>query len=146
MGEASQALGVHITTLREWVDAGLIPSFRTPGGHRRFARFDLDEFLNRRKSLTPERALTVAHQNPLEGVRQELGASQIRQQHWYHHLSDEQRARERERGQRMLGLLIQYAPSEVPRFLEDALRAARAESGGNHARFFGRGVTWDRPC
>lgn len=135
MGEASQALGVHITTLREWVDTGLIPSFRTPGGHRRLARFDLDEFLSRRKSQSQERALMVAHQNPLEGVRQELGASQIRQQHWYHHLSDEQRARERERGQRMLGLLIQYASrhENAEHFLEEG-RVLAEEYGLEFAR------------
>jgi excisionase family DNA binding protein len=135
MGEASQALGVHITTLREWVDAGLIPSFRTPGGHRRFARFDLEEFLERRKSLSQERALTVAERNPLEGVRHELGASQIRQQHWYHHLSDEQRAHERERGQRMLGLLIQYASrrENAEHFIEQG-RALAQEYGIEFAR------------
>lgn len=33
--QAAQRCSVHIDTMRRWVDAGKISSFRTPGGHRR---------------------------------------------------------------------------------------------------------------
>jgi excisionase family DNA binding protein len=36
LGQASQTLGVTPNTLRRWADRGQIPSFTTPGGHRRF--------------------------------------------------------------------------------------------------------------
>ena len=39
---AAQLLGVHPDTLTRWADAGLIPCWRTPGGHRRFTRADLE--------------------------------------------------------------------------------------------------------
>jgi excisionase family DNA binding protein len=34
--EASDKMGVSPATLRAWADQGRIPSYRTPGGHRRF--------------------------------------------------------------------------------------------------------------
>lgn len=43
--EAAALLGVHPATLRAWADAGRIPSRRTAGGHRRFARQDLEVWL-----------------------------------------------------------------------------------------------------
>lgn len=41
LGQASRVLGVSESTLRRWADAGTIRSFRTPGGHRRFAAGEL---------------------------------------------------------------------------------------------------------
>jgi len=40
--QASEWLGVNATTLRHWADSGVVHSYRTPGGHRRFAREDLE--------------------------------------------------------------------------------------------------------
>lgn len=36
--EASALLGISSATLRRWAEAGEIPAFTTPGGHRRFSR------------------------------------------------------------------------------------------------------------
>lgn len=44
LGEAARELSVAQSTLRKWADNGDIPIFRTPGGHRRFRRNDLDAF------------------------------------------------------------------------------------------------------
>src|SRR5687768_8977534 len=33
--------------MRKWTDSGRVPSFKTPGGHRRYRRDDLDQFLDR---------------------------------------------------------------------------------------------------
>lgn len=41
---AARLLGVHPDTLREWADEGKVPSWRTPGGHRRFRVDDLETF------------------------------------------------------------------------------------------------------
>lgn len=37
LDEASRILGISATTLRRWSDAGVIETFVTPGGHRRFS-------------------------------------------------------------------------------------------------------------
>lgn len=35
LSEAARLLGVNVDTLRRWVDAGKVLSWRTPGGERR---------------------------------------------------------------------------------------------------------------
>src|SRR5918997_2373398 len=45
LGQAATYLGVAQSTIRKWSDGGRLPAFYTPGGHRRFRRGDLDQFL-----------------------------------------------------------------------------------------------------
>jgi excisionase family DNA binding protein len=48
--EAARHLGVSLSTVRRWSDAGHLRGYRTPGGQRRFTVDQLDAFL---ESLTP---------------------------------------------------------------------------------------------
>ena len=48
--EAARHLGVSISTVRRWSDAGHLEGYRTPGGQRRFSVEQLDAFL---ESLRP---------------------------------------------------------------------------------------------
>jgi excisionase family DNA binding protein len=50
LGQAAKYLGVAQSTIRKWSDVGRLPAFYTPGGHRRYRRGDLDEFLKRSAS------------------------------------------------------------------------------------------------
>ncbi len=43
--EAARHLGVSLSTVRRWSDAGHLRGYRTPGGQRRFSVEQLDEFL-----------------------------------------------------------------------------------------------------
>jgi excisionase family DNA binding protein len=43
--QAARYLGVSLATIRRWTDAGHISCYRTPGGQRRFAREQLDDFI-----------------------------------------------------------------------------------------------------
>ena len=47
LGQAAKYLGVAQSTMRKWSDVGRVPAFYTPGGHRRYRRGDLDQFLDR---------------------------------------------------------------------------------------------------
>ena len=47
LGQAARYLGVAQSTIRKWSDQGRVPAFYTPGGHRRYRRGDLDNFLER---------------------------------------------------------------------------------------------------
>lgn len=50
LDEASRILGISATTLRRWSDGGLIETFVTPGGHRRFRRDAVHALLPQRAS------------------------------------------------------------------------------------------------
>jgi excisionase family DNA binding protein len=52
LGAAAKYLGIAQSTIRKWSDAGQVPAYTTPGGHRRFRRSDLDGFLERARGQT----------------------------------------------------------------------------------------------
>mgnify|MGYP001136649487 CR=1 FL=1 len=45
VSQTARQLGVSISTVRRWSDAGHLHGFRTPGGQRRFTPEQLEEFL-----------------------------------------------------------------------------------------------------
>lgn len=44
-GEVAQMLRVHPRTVTRWANEGLLTVFRTPAGHRRFRRAEVEAFL-----------------------------------------------------------------------------------------------------
>jgi excisionase family DNA binding protein len=52
VGEAAAYLGVSSASLRTWSDRGLVPSYRTPGGQRRYSRDDLERFIESMRQPT----------------------------------------------------------------------------------------------
>lgn len=47
--EAGERLGVAVRTVQLWVEAGVLPAWRTAGGHRRIARSAVERLLSERK-------------------------------------------------------------------------------------------------
>jgi excisionase family DNA binding protein len=45
VADAATYVGVSSASLRKWSDQGLLRVYRTPGGQRRYAVADLDEFI-----------------------------------------------------------------------------------------------------
>jgi len=45
--EASKICHVDLSTVIDWVEKGLLPAYRTPGGHRRIKKDDLVEFMKK---------------------------------------------------------------------------------------------------
>ena len=56
LGQAAKYLGMAQSTIRKWSDSGRLPAFYTPGGHRRYRRSDLDQFLARGGAAAPRRS------------------------------------------------------------------------------------------
>jgi excisionase family DNA binding protein len=59
LGAAAKYLGVAQSTIRKWSDVGRVPTFYTPGGHRRYRRRDLDAFLERSGPATSSGPLVL---------------------------------------------------------------------------------------
>lgn len=111
MAQAAQDLNVHPTTLRRWAENGEIPFMRTPGGHRRFAVRDIQEFAEKRRRLRRVSALEeLWAQQALTQTRREI--VQRPQQTWLVSMDDELREENRSLGRRLLGLILQYIASE----------------------------------
>lgn len=134
LGKASRLLGIHPTTLRAWVDAGMVHAFLTPGGHRRFKESELRAFVESRRADATSREMVVIPERTIEQVRDQLRHVEMRDHPWYRRLSDADKNRHRTTGARLLGLLLQYVSrQENPeQFLSEA-RLVAQEYGRNFA-------------
>ena len=120
--DACRLLDVSNTTLRQWADNGYLRVYRTPGGHRRFLRDDVDSFAN-----APEQAQKQGRGNAIDGsvlrkIRRSLSRNDVLQQAWYQSVEEEGKVRMRLFGRRLLSLLLQEAGSRRRRqeLLEEA--------------------------
>jgi excisionase family DNA binding protein len=64
LGQAATYLGVAQSTVRKWSDAGKLSAFYTPGGHRRFRRGDLDEFLGGSRAAKTTPVVLIVDDDP----------------------------------------------------------------------------------
>lgn len=128
LSAASKLLGVHSTTLRRWADDGAVPVYVTPGGHRRFARKDI-EALAARRPLSAHALGSTWAARALAQTRSELAAPATRQS-WLASIGEEDRAAWRRIGQQLMGIVLHYINS--PRDDEDLLAEAR-RIGGEYA-------------
>jgi len=68
LSEASEALGVSLNTLRRWSDSGKLTSYRSPGGHRRFRRRDVESLLLRQRGNVPAVGAAQAASHSSDGT------------------------------------------------------------------------------
>ncbi|HHH42343.1 MAG TPA: helix-turn-helix domain-containing protein, partial [Chloroflexi bacterium] len=88
LSEAAELLGVHPNTLRHWADQGEFPSVRTPGGHRRFRRADVEAYLNRSQRTSHPPAIHILVQSALGQTRLGIGEGDLYQEDWYVRLDE----------------------------------------------------------
>ncbi len=125
LSQAAKILGVHPATLRNWADAGIIPSFRTAGGHRRFTREAIDSFL----AVHSHGALVVSDRIHQPVVQQALQTARNRLPQarsgaaWYEKFDEKTRARKRQEGRQLFALALQYVTKPEER--EHILTRAR---------------------
>ncbi len=103
LGQACRVLNVDESTLRRWADAGQVRTFRTPGGHRRFAEGDVHGIVNGRTrkqqygdvgDLATRRIRRQLHRHPNAD--------------WYTTVDDAQREKLRTLGRGLMTLVADY--------------------------------------
>ncbi len=105
--DACRMLDVSDTTLRQWADAGHLRVYRTPGGHRRFLRQDVESLTATRRP-SPEPARDDSGEGPaLRRIRRRLTQDSVHQQPWFQATEAEGNDRMRLFGRRLLSLLLQ---------------------------------------
>jgi len=111
LSSASTLLGVHPATLRQWADAGKVPSFRTPGGHRRFLLEDIRAFLVQASHNAPETDATSEEAlltTALDETRRDLRQSPPSEQSWYQKFDEAGMERQRVLGRALFEKSIRY--------------------------------------
>jgi excisionase family DNA binding protein len=101
LGQACRLLGVDESTLRRWADAGQVRTFRTPGGHRRFSRSDLDAWLSGRRGPGKSQLADIASTR----IRRQIHRRAVHEAPWYASLDDAARERMRDLGRRLVALV-----------------------------------------
>jgi excisionase family DNA binding protein len=102
LGQACRLLNVDESTLRRWADAGQVRTFRTPGGHRRFAESDVREIVTGR-ARQPQ--VSAVGDIATKRIRRELNRGHA---DWYEHVDAEHREKLRPLGRRLMGLVAAY--------------------------------------
>lgn len=113
LSEAAEALGVHPATVRAWADRGDLPSQRTPGGHRRFRRSEVEA-----RAATLDRSQRAGAQLVIQAMvgraRLQLADGALGGEAWYQSLSDNARRSLRPIGYRLLHLVQAALGGETP--------------------------------
>ncbi len=118
--EASESLGVSEATLRQWTDEGKIKAFVTPGGHRRYSRAELKQFMDSHRKILGLRDL-VAEIEGAPGSHPELFRAAMTR--WYDKMNLESRERLSVLGRHMMTVVVDYISEPSRR--EEILREAR---------------------
>ncbi|MFZ5853925.1 MAG: MerR family transcriptional regulator [Chloroflexota bacterium] len=125
LGEASTLLGIARGTLRRWADGGRVPVFTTPGGHRRFSRTAIVALLPAsrphrptllRLGVSPERIARAYHSRRI--------GSRAPATPWAVAMSEADRIAFRERGRRLVTLLLDHLDADDAALAADRLREA----------------------
>jgi excisionase family DNA binding protein len=116
LGQACRLLNVDESTLRRWADAGQVRTFRTPGGHRRFADEDVRGIVHGRSQRAQADVGGVATRR----IRRQLHGRGHGE--WYDRFGAEERERLRPLGRRLMALVGEYVAKRGRRasLLEEA--------------------------
>jgi len=101
--EAAARLDIHPATLRDWADRGRVRTFRTPGGHRRFAEEDVNAL-----AAKPAPELELFRSATVGQARLAASAGRLASEPWYSRFDEAAKVRQRELGMDLVRVLIGY--------------------------------------
>jgi excisionase family DNA binding protein len=135
--EACRLLGVSPSTVRRWADSGMVRTFVTPGGHRRFSRAGLEALLPHRPVGRPSLAeLGETPGRMARGYRREADET-TGHIPWVEELDEARRERFRAHGRGIVTSLLQALDTVDPLRHADLLRSAE-DACTEYGRFAGR--------
>ncbi len=70
--EAAEKLGVALRTVQLWVEGGVLPAWKTAGGHRRISRLAVDRLISERTAALAGISLPPVAPAPVTGARLQL--------------------------------------------------------------------------
>ncbi len=123
LGDAAELLGVHPATLRQWADQGEIPSQRTPGGHRRFRRPDLEARMAGEAGNRADIEAEMVVHSAMGRTRLDAHGGKLAAEPWFEQLDEGGREEHRELGRRVAESLLRYLAHGDPSALEEARQA-----------------------
>jgi len=134
---ACRLLGVSPSTVRRWADTGMIRTFVTPGGHRRFSKPGLDALLPHRPTGRPSLAdLGETPGRMARGYRRAADETHGRIP-WVEELDETRRERFRSYGRGIVTSILEALDTEDPRRRADLLLSAE-DACAEYGRFAGR--------
>jgi excisionase family DNA binding protein len=66
--EAGELLGVAVRTVQLWVESGVLPAWRTAGGHRRISRSAVDKLMSERAAVFNDKPEVVSSSNGMTRI------------------------------------------------------------------------------
>ena len=136
--DAAAILGVHPATVRNWADRGDLASRRTPGGHRRFRREELEQWASASQNPPPAEVRMLV-QSALGRMRLHISEGQMRDMPWARQMDENTRMLMRQRGIQLMEALQAFL-ADSP---EDDVALVRVQNlGRDYATFLmGQGLS-----
>ena len=109
--EAAGLLGVHPGTVRIWSDKGLLPVYRTQGGHRRFKQSEVLLWANtsrKQQTLDPANVIQAAVRN----IRLQISEGRLEAESWYQKLDETARTQYRQSAHALFQGLFNYLAAD----------------------------------
>jgi excisionase family DNA binding protein len=109
--EAAGLLGVHPSTVRIWSNKGLLPVYRTQGGHRRFKQSEVLLWANtsrKQQTLDPANVVQAAIRN----IRLQISEGRLEAESWYQKLDETARTQYRQSAHALFQGLFNYLAAD----------------------------------
>jgi excisionase family DNA binding protein len=141
LGQASRLLGITPATLRRWADQGEVATFVTPGGHRRFPRIVIEGMVPQVRARRPSLArMGASPERMAQAYRRARPVERPEQARWLVALSEADRVELRERGRRLLAVVLEHLDAEDRQLAARKLEQAAASAGEYGARAIALGA------
>jgi excisionase family DNA binding protein len=105
--EAAELLGVHPGTVRIWSDKGLLPVYRTKGGHRRYKHSEVQLWAKTARGQPAIEPASVV-QAALRNMRLQISVGRLEAEPWYQKLDAEARTQYRDSAHTLFQGLMHY--------------------------------------